>query len=56
LLETTATWQDFLHASALRQSGINPEALVGGETRLEYEMVEDPDDNKFKATDIKILD
>lgn len=47
---------DFVHASAIEAAGIKPEALVEGQTRFSYELVEDAKNKKLKAANIRILD
>lgn len=51
-----STIEDFLHASALRDAGINPDVLADGFTRFEYEIVEDPKNKRPKAANVRILD
>jgi cold shock CspA family protein len=46
--------QDFLHIRSLRDSGVDLDCLVDGETRLSYRMIEDTRNSKYKAIDIRI--
>ena len=48
--------EDFLHASALRDAGINPDSLEDGFTRFSYELTEDPKTKRPKAANVRILD
>jgi cold shock CspA family protein len=46
---------DFLHISSLRESLINPDALVDGATRLSYEVESDSRNGKLKAVNLRVL-
>jgi cold shock CspA family protein len=46
---------DFLHVRDLMNSGINPENLVDGRTRLSYRLEQDIRNSKTKAVDLSIL-
>jgi cold shock CspA family protein len=47
---------DFVHARDLDKSGLTPEMLKGGKTRLSYRMTLDQRNQKYKATGIRIED
>jgi cold shock CspA family protein len=45
---------DFVHVRDLEQSGIRPEMIKGGQTRLSYRMEQDSRSQKYKCVDLKI--
>jgi hypothetical protein len=47
---------DFVHVRDLAESGVRPEMLKEGQTRLSYRMAQDERNQKFKAVDIRIED
>jgi cold shock CspA family protein len=47
---------DFIHITAVRDSGIRPESLEDGVTRFSYQLIEDPKNRKLKAVHLKIID
>jgi cold shock CspA family protein len=46
--------EDFLHIRSVRESGIDPDLLIDGETRLSYRMEQDSRNDKFKAVELRI--
>lgn len=47
---------DFVHVRDLAESGVRPEMLKDGQTRLSYRMAQDERNQKYKAVDIRIED
>jgi cold shock protein len=48
--------EDFLHVTALRDAGINPDCLENDVTRLLYDLIQDSKSQKMKATNVQLLD
>jgi len=46
----------FVHYKDIQSSRLNPDQLEDGETRLSYELEEDPKNGKLKAVRLTILD
>jgi cold shock CspA family protein len=46
---------DFVHISAMRDAGINPDRLENDVTRLAYDLVQDSKNQKMKATNVRLI-
>jgi cold shock CspA family protein len=47
---------DFVHVRDLERSGVRPEMLKDGQTRLSYRMEQDSRNQKYKCADLRIED
>jgi cold shock CspA family protein len=46
---------DFVHISAMRDAGVNPDRLENDVTRLAYDLVQDSKNQKMKATNVRLI-